>query len=534
VRAAIPLLFSLVLAAAAAAQQADVDARVTYLVPEGAYIDAGTEQGLATGLTGTVLRDGKPVAKAEIIAASARSARLRIYDGNARIGDLVRFRVEKAPETTTAPEEEAKRPEKSGEFVPLLERQKVPAAVSTPRNVSHGRIALDQYVQTAALDALEYWRSSLSSSGDVQRLWGKPWSLDWSFTASARGGEIYVGSVLEGVRLDVYELTLSRRLGEDGVVRFGRFVPKALPAAGYLDGVLYEQRLAPGFKGGAILALRPTLDDLTPSAKEPTAVLYGTLDMGTRRADYFTGTLGVLGSMYEGDTDRVAVLLDSFGRAGIFELGIDATVDLDVGSQLFTSGTRLTQLNARAAVQVARGTRVRCGTDHFENLDTAANRDALDVVDPLLFDVDVWRYYVGGTQALPAKLTLDVEITFIDAADTDNTLSWYVTLTRYGLFGSPVASASLTIYSIEGFGVDGIGGLLSAYVPLRSNKLTLQASLGFRSFDPAGLDTFEVTDARAYLTYELAPKWTLNGGASIAIGDDADHVLLQIGVQYRW
>jgi hypothetical protein len=519
------------LAGLAAAQE--LIAHVTYLVPEGAYVDAGTDQGLAAGQSGTVLRDGKPVAKAEVVAAAGRSARLKIFDGEARVGDLVRFDVTPPPAAPPA-EETTKRPDEPGGFVPLLERQKTPAKATRPRNVSHGWVSVEQYLQTAQETGLDYWRTSVSSAGDVQRLGGAPWALDWSFTASLRGGDTFDGSALDGARLDVYELALSRRLGEDGLFRFGRFVPTALPAAGYLDGALYEQRLSPHLRGGAVLGLKPTRDDLTPSVNEPTGLLYGTVDAGSRRGSYLTASFGILASAYRGDSDRLAALLDLFARTGQFDVSADAVVDFDVGSALFDDGTRLTEGDFDLRFRAGTSTTLRAGADYYENVDSAAERDLLPVVDPLYFEGSGWRYRVGITQALGANLTLDAEVNYIDAPDTGNSTNWIATLTRYGLLAARVGSVSLTVYSLEGTGVDGIGGRLSAYLPLRASRLNLQGSVGFRAFDPDGVDAFDVTDVRFYASYLLAQKWTISGGVSAAIGDSADHVAFDIGVQYRW
>jgi hypothetical protein len=525
------LLLSLFLACAAAAapDRAEVMAKVTYLVPEGAYVDAGSDQGLAAGEAGVVLRDGKPVAKAEIVATSARSAHVRVFDGEVRLGDLVRFEaVALAPEAP--PDQAPKKPEESKPFVPLLEQQKAPVHVTSPKNVSHGWVSINQYIQTGSFD--DFYRTTLSSAGDIQRLWGKPWAIDWSFNLSGRGGDAFDGSTLEGVRLDVYELALSRRLGEDGLFRFGRFVPNALPAVGYLDGALFEQRLSPHLRGGALLGFAPTVDDLTPSIDEPTAVLYGTLDAGNRKTNYFTGTAGVLGSLFEGDADRLAALVDFFARVGIFDLSADAVIDFDVGSQLFTSGTRLTETDVDASLRVAKGTTLRGGTNYYENLDTAAERAGLPYVDPLVFEGSGWRYYAGLTQALPARFTLDLQFTFINAPDTGETANWFLTLTKYGVFGSDVASVSLSVYSLEGLDVEGVGGRLSAYVPL--GKLTLQGGIGFTAFSPEVATEFDVTDVNFFASYLLSQRWTLNGGVTAAIGDSADYLGFDIGLQYRW
>ncbi|MCK6458474.1 MAG: hypothetical protein L6Q95_01105 [Planctomycetes bacterium] len=527
------LLLPLLLAAAAGAapDRAEITAKVTYLVPEGAYVEAGSDQGLAAGETGTVLRDGRPVAKAEIVAVSSRSARVRVFDGDIRLGDLVQFEAVAAPKAPEAPPDQApKKPEAAEPFVPLLEKQKATARVSSPRNVSHGWVTLNQYVQTGSDE--EFFRTTLSSAGDIQRLWGKPWAFDWSFNLSGRGGDAFSDSALEGARLDVYELALSRRLGESGLLRLGRFVPRALPSVGYVDGGLVEQRLAPHLRGGAILGFAPTVDELVPSLDAPMAVLYGTLDAGDRKGDRFTGTLGALGSLYEGDMDRFAAVFDMFGRVGILDLSADGVVDFDVGSQQFTSGTRLTELNADLTARLAKGTRLRAGTDHYENLDTAAERAGLPYLDPLVFEGSGWRYYVGGTQNLPARLTLDVTVNFIDAPDTGDTTNWYASLTKYGVFGSDVASVSLSVYSLEGFDVEGLGGRLTAYVPL--GKLTLQGGVGFTAFDPDVATEFDVTDVNFFASYQISRKWTVQGGVTAAIGDSADYVGFDAGVTYRW
>jgi len=536
----IPFLL-LLLAGAAAAEpdHAEVNAKVTYLVAEGAYVDAGSEQGLAAGDAGTVLRDGKPVAKAEIIATAGRSSRIRVYDGEVRLGDLVSFEAVATPPPAPAAEgqakaeaapDQAKKPEEAQPFVPLLEQQKATARASSPRNVSHGWVAINQYIQTGSLD--DFWRTQLSSAGDVQRLWGEPWAVNWSFNASARGGDAFQGTVLDGARLDVYELALSRRLGESGVLRFGRFVPTALPSVGYVDGAMVEQRLSPRFRGGAVLGFAPTLDDLTPSLDEPLAVLYGTLDAGDRKGNYFTGTLGALAALYKGDMDRLATPFDMFARVGKLDLSADGVVDFDVGSQLYTSGTRLTELNVDATFRATKGTRLRAGTDHYENLDTAAERAGLPYVDPLVFQGSGWRTYVGGTQTLPAHLTLDLQFNFINAPDTGDLTNWYVTLTRFGIFGSEVASVSLSLYSLEGLDVGGFGGRLSAYVPI--GRLTLQGGVGFTAFSPDVATDFNVTDLNFFANYMLSRKWTIQGGVTAAVGDSADYVGFNVGVTYRW
>lgn len=505
---------------------------VTQVTADGFYADAGSERGLQGGDTAVVLRDGREVARAEVMAVAGASARFRLLSGAVEEGDRVRVRVRAAPVPEAVPAPKPEKPAAPEAFVPLLERQNKRLAGEGRANLFHGRLSLAQLFHADNEGDLDYWTTILYADGSLDRIGGGPWALRWSGNLSARGGEAFEGSTLEGARLDLYELSLGRRLEKGGFLKLGRFLPNALPAAGYFDGVHAESAPGRGLRFGGILGLKPTRDELDVSADEPTAVLYTTLEAGERARSHYSGTLGVLGSLWEGDPDRAALLIDQSYEAGTrFYLNSSLEVDFDVGGAEFRTGTRLTRGDAQATFRVGRSLSLRAGFDHWEQLDTRAERDALGVADPALFDSGFWRYWGGFGQELPGKLRLDAEVASIHPEPEDPL--WRVTLTRRDPFGANGGYASLTAYNLEGASGDGIGGLFGAYVPLGRGRWSVFGSAGFRSIDDSGT-SFDVTDVDLRLEYRPTPRWDLHVGAQHSFGEGLDSTLLEVGLGYRW
>jgi len=527
-------LLVLVLALLATAAESPLVCRVSYLAADDVYVDAGAARGLRKGDVGVLRQKGVDVARVEVVSTSTTSARLRVVGarGAARpeVGDSVHFEL---PDRT-GPEPEPPPAENGTQapFVPLLERQKSLAKAPSRQNTSHGWVSLSQIVQTQS--SFDYWTTRLSSAGGVDRLGGTPWAVRWSGTLSARGGDAFEGSVLDGTRLDVFELMATRR-GESGVVTLGRFVPRALSNVGYVDGVLGERALGGGLKVGGILGLKPTRNNLTPSLDEPLGVIYGTLTFGKPRETYYSGTLGLLGSFFEGDPDRLALVADqhlSFGTR--FHLNASFEVDFDVGGAAVRSGTRLTYADLNLNATLAKALTLRAGFDHFEKLDTRAERAALGLTDPVLYDSGTWRYWVGSSHQLPANLRLATEIAIVDTPQTGQTPHWRVMLTRYGLLSTPQASATLTVYNLEGELLSGLGGQLSGYLPFRDGRFTLQPSLGFRAFDSEVAGSLTITDLRLHGEYRAARRWSFQGGVTYMFGEAADLLAVELGLRYRW
>lgn len=534
-------LVLVLLVSALLAQEQDVVCRVSYVAADGLYVDVGRDHGLAEGDVGRILQDGEEIGLARVVAVSTSSARLAVESRSAekdpKAGDRVVFRIESERLAEPAPEPEAGPAKKKDEpgFVPLLEKQNGKAKITQKKNAAHGRISVRQIVQTGLTD---YWTTIVGMSGSVDRLGGAPWTLRWSGNLSARGGDGYDGSTLEGARLDLYELSFTRRVNQEGsLVRFGRFLPYQLPGAGYLDGGQAELVLSESIRVGALLGLKPTRDDLTPSADEPTGALYTTITSGKRGGRYYSGTFGILGSAFDSDFDRLVALVDQhLDLGGSIRIDSSAEVDFDVGSAMFREGVRLTRFDARVTGRPAKGTRWRIGLDHYEHPDNAAERDTLGgFVDPLYFDRGSWRYFAGVRQQLPWQLTIDVEVSIIDSPDTDNTPHVSLGITRREIFGIPYSTLSLTAYNLEGSGAEGLGALLSAYLPLANGKWTVFPSAGFRMFDIASsANNFEVTSIRLRVERRISSSWSAHGAVSHLLADGEDTTQFEVGLRYRW
>ena len=512
-------LLLLVLASTAFAADDEIAARVAYVTPDGLYVDAGAERGLLAGDIGIVRRDGKEIARVEVVAVSRTSARVRVhsFSEDPTAGDAVYFRRRAVAEK---PEPEVKRPQEQEPFVPLLERQRKRPEASRSTNIFHGRINWRQYLHLDGNGDLDYWTTVVGVHGSLDRVSGTPWRLDWSGNLSARGGSAFDMSSLEGARLDLYELSLRRPMEDGGFIRIGRFLPREISNAGFLDGAQIERVVSETLRLGGIVGLKPTRDDLAPSFDEPTAVAYATFAQGG-----YSGTFGLLGGWFDGSLDRTALLFDQhYETESRFRIDASGEIDFDVGAAMVRSGTRLTRFDVYASLPVSGRVTLRAGADHHERLDNRAERAGLGSIDPAFFDAGFWRHFAGASFEPIEKLHVDAEVAVIDSEPV-----WRLGVTRRDIFSLPGASVSLTLYSLSGMDEDGFGGLASAYLPFRNGRWTLSPSLGFRS-----LGSLDVTDVRLRAEYRASQRTSLFAGLAHSLGDSADSTLLEFGFTYRW
>jgi hypothetical protein len=545
--AGIAILLVCLLTIPAAAETA-VISRVTQEVADGVQVNAGTDQGLYQGLLGALrLYDGR-VFEFEVLNAGRNSSLLHLAaltPGESLLGRTVELAFEPAPpEQTDVPEEGVEkttpsqpmqksdeRPsgsEETAEFVPLLAPPRQAPDISRPANVSHGRVQIHQMLQTDSETDQSYSVTRMSSSGSVERIGGSPWSFEWSGNQSHPD--------YQDPRLYMYEAMFQRPIDDGGFLRFGRFLPRELPGIGYVDGLQGESRRGEHLRIGAIAGLKPGRIDLETSADEPVAVGYTTFETGDRSQSYYSGTVGVLGSLYDGEANRLALLFDQ--RAGFgpnLTLYSTAAVDFDAGAAETRNGTRLTRLDVYGVAKVTSSVRLRAGVDHWERPDNPAERDLLVVDDDRYFDDGYWRYWVGSDQRITRSLRFSEEVSFIDSDGGDDGPRWRLGLTRMGFFGLPDASVTATIYNLSGDAVDGYGGRISGYLPLMDRKLSVQPMAGFRMLDTdPQADDFTLSYLSLRLDGRISKRWSLFGGGTYSFGDQVDSRLFEIGLRYAW
>ena len=517
---------------------------------DGVYIDAGTASGIESGASGYVERSDALIALISITAVAKNSSLARLVsnegDDLPQTGDKVI--VQTRPEEDTPPVVEEPRslsptlknlndPD-STLLQPLL-TPPVKRSVGYPEtsNIFHGRVWSRQTFQVDSKSQLDYSMTRIGSRGSVERLAGQPWSLLWSGDVSYRDGHAFrAHDDYQDVRVDWRSLHLQRKFEDGSFLRLGRFLPYELPSVGYLDGAHGEVALTENVSLGSMLGLKPKRDDLDFSADEPTFVSYATVEAGSSDSVHFSGTGGLLTSLFEGDPDRLAFLLDQ--RLAVhpkLSLHASTEVDVDIGGAETRDGVELTRLNVHAISPLTSILTVRGGVDHYQRPDTQSERDLLPFEDDALFDRGYWRYWVGSSQNLPLRLRLDEELSFTDAPTDDFTVRWRLSLSREGIFALESARVTITVYNLEGSTLEGYGGRIYATVPLLNGRLVLSPALGFRlaEVDPDD-DDFDLTDLSMQADWRISPSWSTYARLSHTFGEGVQATLLDMGLVWSW
>jgi hypothetical protein len=536
------------------AAETTVQGRITYEAQDGVYVDVGTEQGLRSGLSGTLqFRDGQTFVF-EVLTVERQSALLRLagYRGGmslaGRIVDVVFLqesaqRVQKTRAKPKDPNGPSESPAGSGssgrseEFVPLLAPLPRGPEAPKPPSTSHGRVQVSQMFQTDSQGDLGYSVTRLDSSGGMDRIGGSPWNFEWSGDLRYRDGDAYLSHPdYQEPHLDLYRVMLQRPVGEDGFLMFGRFVPYELPAIGFVDGLQGQVHQGEHTRLGVVGGLKPNRINLDGSANEPLVVPYAAYETGPRDGRYYSGTVGLLNSYYDGSFDRLALLIDQRARlARGLTLYSTATVDFDVGASQTRTGTRLTQLDISAVSELSSFLTLRAGVDHWERPDHQAERDLLPFQDERFFDDGYWRYWVGSSQNMPWRLRFSEEVGYVSSDTVDGAIRWQVGVTRSGLGAWQDASATVTVYNLIAFEDGGYGCRVSGHLPLNRGKLFVEPAAGFRVLQT---DTSSQDISLSYLSIgldgQISRQWSLFGGATYFQGDDVNSTLLELGLRFAW
>lgn len=529
----------------ASAGEVTVSARITNEVSDGFYVDKGTDEGLRQGLSGSMqLNDGR-IFEFEVVQTTNKLAMLRITGSAGKqeklVGQTVQLVFER--DESDIENKDQKSPANSSQiaenepFVPLLAPVRWTLGLPEPRNIFHGQMRLHHTLQTDNENNRDYSITHFGSSGSLDRIDGSDWSFEWSGDVAYRSGEAYSNHPdYEKPRLDLYNGSFRRPLGDDGFLRLGRFLPRELPGIGYVDGIQGQIRYDEHLSLGAIAGFKPERYDLDFSVDEPLLAGYATYEAGKRPGPYYSGTAGILGSLYDGQADRLALLLDQrVGIGPLFTLYSTAELDFDVGGAQTRTGTNLTRLDVTAVSRMSPGLTFRAGVDHWKRPDNRAERDLLVYEDDRYFDNGYWRYWVGSDQGLPWNLRVSEEVSFINSDIYDYDPRWQVGLTRTGLFSWRDASMTASLYNVAIKGVDGYGSRLSAYLPLMNHKLFVQPMAGFQMVDVDLQDQeFDLTYLSIRVNGRLSTNWSLFGGFTNTYGDRVDSTLLNFGIRYKW
>lgn len=537
------------------AAPARVDCRILYETADGVFVDVGRESRVAEGASAWLETSGERVAEVETGKVGRSSLFLRV---RARIGrglpaageevTLVYDAVDEspAPETESSPTLRDPTREESP-FVPLLAPLDLGAEASTEASdIFHGRFTVQQAFQIGVGSGKGYSITRLATSGTLDRILASPWALEWDGELRHRDGAAFASTPrFRTTPFYLRRFALYRRYDERGFLRLGRFIPRELPAIGFVDGVQGETPLTGSVRVGGVAGFRPTRTYLEPTVDEPTVAPYVTVEAGAGPDLGYSGTAGLLFSLYRGQPDRLALLADQRLRAGELSINSSSEVDFDVGQLEARDGVRLTRWDVSASYRLDPAFDLRAGLDRFEPLESEAERREIDpgFIDVREFFPDgYWRPWVGAVHRLPWGLRLGEELswTFSDVGDGPRV---NLSLTRVGLPALPDGSVTLTVYNLLAERLRGYGGRLSAQVPLLDQRLLLHGSIGFRfgrfespgeSFFGGDTRDFSITDVSARAQWLLSRAWRVSGGVGYSLLDEAHRVLVDVSLTYRW
>jgi len=536
-------------------EPSSLECEVLYTTVQGVYVDAGLDEGLRADREGWLEWRGDRVARVEVAEVSRGATFLRVVSRHAETlpagGDrVVIVVVLDARSASTQPERPAglRAPGEGDGFVPLLAPTDwMRLARVEPQNVLAGRAGVREIYQWSGDGDDDFSITRLGSSGSLERIDGTPWAFEWSGDLSYRLGD-GLQSVRDhdDVRLEAYRLAFYRRFDDRSFVRFGRFVPRELPAIGFLDGAHVEKALSERMRAGALLGLTPARETLDGSVKEITAASYLSFELGASDGPSYSATVGALGSLWEGTPDRLALLVEQSARWEAFDVLSSSVIDFDAGGADVRSGTRLSRQNLLLSWDATETLSLRAGADHHEIPDTEAEREAIGygfLAPDDYFDDGFWRYRAGFAWRLPASLRIDGEVSFTDSAETDDVLRWQLALTRTGIAGMPEASATLSAYRLDSVSADGIGARLSGAFPLVERRLYLQPAIALRfaRYETSGAVFFDAVDESMlavdfsiHAQWQVDRRWTATAGVSVAVTDEDERFLADVGVAYRF
>ena len=536
------------LAAGAQAQDGLEPLEGHILAVSGDHIDIVIDMGgraIKADDVAVIKRDGSEVGLASVVWVDVGHTKMRVLSKlpgvELKMGDQVVFESKQRAPAPAAPPPPAKAgPATVGpapEFVPLLAPVNMPkTALTRTANVFHGMVRGWQLYQKTSPRSAWYSASRLDSQGSIERLYAGPWSLVWSANASYRDGSSYSTSDdFRKPRPHLYRLTLSRKLEDGGFLRLGRLFPMELPALGYIDGLQADLPAADGLRFGAVLGARPDRIDQSFSRKEQLASAYATLEKGAPRQLYYTGTLGVLGTLFRGHADELAALLDQRVDLGPkLNLQGSLQLDFDAGAAQVNKAPRLSRANLSANSPVTGWLSLRAGLDHYEPVDIAAERELAGGSNNYLNN-GYWRYWTGAAQSLPWAFTLDEDLSFTKGQTGFTPGLWRLSLGRQGLPGLPLAHANVTVYDLYNPMGPDYGSTWAVGLPLFKGRMTIDANASVRDGPTAAeRRRLRVSDASLHADWRITQAWLVDLGLSQTYQDGTKVTIMNGGLTYRW
>jgi hypothetical protein len=408
-----------------------------------------------------------------------------------------------------------------------------------PPAASSGRCSLQQVVPAGqdppreACGAYLFADETITSGGEA------PWSFTWSGQFSCDGPD-FLHTALEGEGniSALGNVAFSRTFEGGGLFRAGRYTPPEIPAAGQLDGLQGELALSRHIRAGVIAGFKPDRRDLELSQSEPVSAAYLAARAGSAEVLQYSGCLGFLGTLHEGDPDRLALLLSQSVSVGPWlNLWSSTEVDVAVSSPDSSDGELcLTAASMSASMPVGSILTLRAGLDHRKRPDTGAERALVGSGDDPAFDEATFRRWVGFSRPLPFDLSLDVEFSLFDGPGLEETSEgWTVSLARAGIPGLPGSRLGASANGLEGFEKASLAARVWMDLALPGRTVFLRPGVGFHYLQevPRG-DGLELTDFSLNVEWRASERVSFLASSYQVLGDSIDQPLLTVTMQCTW
>ena len=359
------LLTLAALAATSATAQDRIDAQVTYIAGDNAYLDVGTEAGLAAGDTLTAYRDDRRLGTLRVVSATADRAVVAFAGAPFAITLGDRLQLEGASSPEPEPDTSAPTPMTP----PVTERPSIldqPAAGNAANTPSYRTPTVSGRFQTG-ISVLSSSTQPTADGPSETRTFSLPFAafragvenlpgglrLDANLRATFRSSQGFTFDEPADVR--VYQLSAEKGFASLPLaIRAGRFYNEYDRFSGYWDGLQFhvgDERRGVGVAAG----FQPSRADEAPSGDLPKYTVFGhnTSQFDGARLES-TLLAGQVLPQTAGMQTRTFVGTEQSVRGRGFSLSADALADQEPETGSWT----LSRLSGRASFTASRGVRL--------------------------------------------------------------------------------------------------------------------------------------------------------------------------------
>jgi hypothetical protein len=313
-------------------------AKVTYVTSASVYIDAGSDDGLATGQTLEIVRDGAVVLSLRVNFLASHRAVCDKVSGDAipAVDDGVRY-IPQAPVSPPKP------PAAQGSF-----SASGGATKATPGSSGlHGRIGVRYlYVKNTSGSGQDFSQPALDLRLDGTQMGGAPFDLSVDVRARRTLAANSLGTTTTQDLTNVYRLAVSWRDPESPWrVTAGRQYSPSLATISIFDGILGEYR-SRRFSVGAFSGTEPDPNNLGYSAQVQDHGAYVEWRSPADAARRWALTMGLIGSYEQAQINREFTYVQASLAGKRLSLWLTEETDLNRGWRKQAEGNSFTLTSA--------------------------------------------------------------------------------------------------------------------------------------------------------------------------------------------